>query len=97
MAARAWHVNGYVQACRFGTPATPLATLERAWVIRKEAGLRFVYLSNVRPRICQHRVATVWYSTHQTCGEDSGPEPAAGWRFPHGSLGDQPSDQVDAG
>jgi pyruvate formate lyase activating enzyme len=42
-----WHVSGYYPAYRFTTPPTPLATLERAWRIGKEAGLDFVYLGNV--------------------------------------------------
>lgn len=42
-----WHVTGYYPAYRFTTPPTPVDTLERAWHIGKEAGLRFVYLGNV--------------------------------------------------
>jgi pyruvate formate lyase activating enzyme len=42
-----WHVSGYYPAYRFTAPRTPLDTLERAWRIGKEAGLRFVYLGNV--------------------------------------------------
>jgi pyruvate formate lyase activating enzyme len=42
-----WHVSGYCPAYRFTAPRTPLDTLERAWRIGKEAGLRFVYLGNV--------------------------------------------------
>jgi pyruvate formate lyase activating enzyme len=41
-----WHVAGYYPAWRFTAPATPVATLERAWQIGKEAGLEFVYLGN---------------------------------------------------
>ncbi len=42
-----WHVSGYYPAYRFTAPPTPVRTLERAWRIGKEAGLRFVYLGNV--------------------------------------------------
>jgi pyruvate formate lyase activating enzyme len=42
-----WHVSGDYPAYRFATSATPLRTLERAWCIGHEAGLRFVYLGNV--------------------------------------------------
>jgi pyruvate formate lyase activating enzyme len=42
-----WHVSGYYPAYRFTAPPTPLRTLERAWHIGREAGLRFVYLGNV--------------------------------------------------
>jgi pyruvate formate lyase activating enzyme len=42
-----WHISGYYPAYRFTAPRTPLGTLERAWQIGKEAGLRFVYLGNV--------------------------------------------------
>lgn len=40
-------VSGYYPACRFRTTATPVRTLERAWRLGKEAGLRFVYVGNV--------------------------------------------------
>jgi pyruvate formate lyase activating enzyme len=42
-----WHVSGYYPAYHFTAPPTPLRTLERAWCIGHEAGLRFVYLGNV--------------------------------------------------
>jgi pyruvate formate lyase activating enzyme len=42
-----WHVSGYYPVYRFRTPATPASTLERAWQIGREAGLRFVYVGNV--------------------------------------------------
>jgi pyruvate formate lyase activating enzyme len=42
-----WHISGYLPAYRFTAPPTPLRTLERAWRIGHEAGLRFVYLGNV--------------------------------------------------
>lgn len=42
-----WHVSGYHPAYRFTSPSTPISTLERAWAIGKEAGLKFVYLGNV--------------------------------------------------
>ena len=42
-----WHVSGYHPAYRFISPSTPISTLERAWEIGKEAGLKFVYLGNV--------------------------------------------------
>jgi pyruvate formate lyase activating enzyme len=42
-----WHVSGYYPAYQFTAPPTPLASLERAWQIGKEAGLEFVYIGNV--------------------------------------------------
>ena len=42
-----WHITGYFPAYKFTAPPTPLATLERAWRIGKDAGLQFVYLGNV--------------------------------------------------
>jgi pyruvate formate lyase activating enzyme len=42
-----WHVTAYYPAFRFSAPPTPVRTLERAWSIGREAGLRFVYLGNV--------------------------------------------------
>jgi pyruvate formate lyase activating enzyme len=42
-----WHVSGYFPAYRFTALPTPLRTLERAWRIGHEAGLRCVYLGNV--------------------------------------------------
>jgi pyruvate formate lyase activating enzyme len=42
-----WHVSGYYPAYRFTVPPTPVRSLERAWRIGWEAGLRFVYLGNV--------------------------------------------------
>ena len=41
-----WHVTSYFPAHRFHAPPTPVATLERARAIGREAGLRFVYLGN---------------------------------------------------
>jgi pyruvate formate lyase activating enzyme len=42
-----WHVSGYYPAYRFTAPPTPVRTLERAWRIGREVGLRFVYLGNI--------------------------------------------------
>ncbi len=42
-----WHISAYYPAYRFTAPPTPVSTLERAWRIGREAGLRFVYLGNV--------------------------------------------------
>jgi pyruvate formate lyase activating enzyme len=42
-----WHVSGYYPAYRFTVPRTPMATLERARAIGREAGLDFVYIGNV--------------------------------------------------
>jgi pyruvate formate lyase activating enzyme len=42
-----WHVSGYHPAYRFNAPSTPISTLERAWAIGKDTGLKFVYLGNV--------------------------------------------------
>jgi pyruvate formate lyase activating enzyme len=43
-----WHISGYSPAYQFSAPSTPLRTLERAWRIGREEGLRFVYLGNVQ-------------------------------------------------
>jgi pyruvate formate lyase activating enzyme len=42
-----WHVNRYYPAYRFTALTTPVDTVERAWQIGIEAGLKFVYLGNV--------------------------------------------------
>ncbi len=42
-----WHVSGYHPAYRFISPSTPISTLELAWAIGMDAGLKFVYLGNV--------------------------------------------------
>ena len=42
-----WHLTRYSPAHRFHAPPTPVATLERAHAIGKEAGLVYVYLGNV--------------------------------------------------
>jgi pyruvate formate lyase activating enzyme len=42
-----WHVSRYYPAYQFLAPPTPVRTLQRAWRIGKEAGLRFIYLGNV--------------------------------------------------
>jgi pyruvate formate lyase activating enzyme len=42
-----WHVTGYYPAYQFTAPATPIATLERAWQIGKQAGLEFIYVGNL--------------------------------------------------
>jgi pyruvate formate lyase activating enzyme len=42
-----WHVSGYHPAYRFTVPPTTIRTLERAWKIASEAGLKFTYIGNV--------------------------------------------------
>jgi pyruvate formate lyase activating enzyme len=42
-----WHVSRYYPAYQFLAPPTPVHTLQRAWRIGKEAGLKFIYLGNV--------------------------------------------------
>ncbi len=42
-----WHVSGYYPAYKFTQAPTPIRTLELAWQIAKEAGLKFVYIGNV--------------------------------------------------
>jgi pyruvate formate lyase activating enzyme len=42
-----WHVTGYYPAYHSTAPPTPIQTLERAWQIGKDAGLKFVYVGNV--------------------------------------------------
>lgn len=49
-----WHVTGYYPAYQFRAPATPIETLERAWRIGKNAGLRFVYIGNVLGHPYEH-------------------------------------------
>lgn len=42
-----WHVTGYHPAYKFTVPPTPVRTLESAWQIGKDAGLKFVYVGNM--------------------------------------------------
>jgi pyruvate formate lyase activating enzyme len=42
-----WHLSGYHPAYRHTAPSTSIATLEHAWEIASQAGLRFVYIGNV--------------------------------------------------
>jgi pyruvate formate lyase activating enzyme len=42
-----WHVTAYFPAYRYTAPPTPVATLERAWQVGRDAGLSFVYVGNV--------------------------------------------------
>jgi pyruvate formate lyase activating enzyme len=43
-----WHISRFHSDYQFSeTPATPLATLERAVELGKEAGLRFIYVGNI--------------------------------------------------
>jgi pyruvate formate lyase activating enzyme len=43
-----WHVTRFHPHCEMGhVPPTPIATLENAWSLGKEAGLWYVYLGNV--------------------------------------------------
>jgi pyruvate formate lyase activating enzyme len=42
-----WHLSRYYPAYRADAPTTPRHTLERAWRLGTEAGLRFVYLGNL--------------------------------------------------
>lgn len=42
-----WHVTAYYPAYLFNAPPTPIRTLERAYQIGREEGLKFVYLGNV--------------------------------------------------
>ncbi len=42
-----WHLSRYYPAYRFSMPATPISTLEKAYGIGKEEGLRYVYAGNV--------------------------------------------------
>lgn len=42
-----WHVSGYYPAYRFRAPPTPVTTLERAWAIGRDTGLKYVYIGNV--------------------------------------------------
>jgi pyruvate formate lyase activating enzyme len=49
-----WHVSGYSPAYKFTAPPTPLPTLEHAWQIGKETGLKFVYIGNVPGHRCDN-------------------------------------------
>lgn len=42
-----WHVSQYLPAYKFTTPPTPLETLDRAWLVGKQAGLEYVYVGNL--------------------------------------------------
>lgn len=43
-----WHISRYFPAYKMTDPATPVETLEMAYKIGKEAGLKYVYVGNVR-------------------------------------------------
>jgi pyruvate formate lyase activating enzyme len=49
-----WHVTRYCPAYRFVAPQTPVRTLEEAWQIGVDAGLRYVYVGNVPGHLRQH-------------------------------------------
>ncbi|MBI4215841.1 MAG: AmmeMemoRadiSam system radical SAM enzyme [Chloroflexi bacterium] len=58
-----WHLTRFYPNYQFGhLPPTPLPTLERAYALGREAGLRFVYLGNVPGHASE---STVCYR----CGE----------------------------
>jgi pyruvate formate lyase activating enzyme len=43
-----WHISRfYPQHRMMNIPATPISTLERAWLIGRDVGLRYVYVGNV--------------------------------------------------
>jgi len=59
-----WHVTRFYPMRQFtNVPATPIATLEKAYKIGKEAGLKFVYLGNVPGHEYEN---TVCYSCGRT-------------------------------
>jgi len=59
-----WHVTRFYPMRQFtNVPATPIATLEKAYEIGKEAGLKFVYLGNVPGHDYEN---TVCYSCGRT-------------------------------
>lgn len=58
-----WHVTRSYPRYRLQAPPTPLATLERACSIGREAGLRFVYTGNVPGHEAEN---TVCYSCGRT-------------------------------
>jgi pyruvate formate lyase activating enzyme len=59
-----WHVTRFYPMRQFAdVPATPIASLEKAYTIGKEAGLRFVYLGNVPGHDYEN---TVCYSCGRT-------------------------------
>jgi len=49
-----WHVTRYYPAYRFDAPPTPLAALQLASDVGRDAGLRFVYIGNVPDHAAQH-------------------------------------------
>jgi pyruvate formate lyase activating enzyme len=42
-----WHISSYFPAYKFRIPPTPLSTLEKAYLIGRNVGLKYVYLGNV--------------------------------------------------
>lgn len=42
-----WHISRYFPHYKFSKPPTPISTLEKAYRIGKEVGLKFVYIGNV--------------------------------------------------
>ena len=42
-----WHISRYFPHYKFSKPPTPISTLEKAYNIGKEVGLKFVYIGNV--------------------------------------------------
>lgn len=42
-----WHISRYYPCYKFTAPSTPVETLEKAFKIGKEVGLKFIYVGNV--------------------------------------------------
>ena len=51
-----WHVSRYHPTYKYDAPPTPMERLARAWVIGKDAGLRYVFVGNVPGRMLPHGV-----------------------------------------
>jgi pyruvate formate lyase activating enzyme len=85
-----WHVNRYYPAYRFTTLTTPVDTMERAWQIGTEAGLKFVYLGNVLGHrqgktycpACGTLLIGRWGLSITTFRLDHGCCPECGWEVP---------------
>jgi pyruvate formate lyase activating enzyme len=85
-----WHVNRYYPAYRFTALTTPVDTIERAWQIGTEAGLKFVYLGNVLGHRqgktycpeCGTLLIGRWGLSITTCRLDHGCCPECGWEVP---------------
>ncbi len=89
-----WHVTAYRPAYRFTVPPTPTASLEAAWRIGKETGLKYIYVGNVPEHQYNHTYCpncnalliyrsgfdVIHYRLHQGRCPDCGEEIAGVWQ-----------------